>query len=241
MHHFSFDYTDQKMCLVLDYKTDGAENEMANVLVAVTVNVSYGVFATTKLVGLRSSTICCMIALGILLQHNMAYQIVKMHKKVSSDGNEKFDLEKRKAFLRLVLAELCEGLVHMAYIIGFAIAFYGPNSKLIGNVGFGCWHFKAVVDESWNFLVMFGLFCMDLVSLLLNATIIWKTSHANIFQEFCYVLQKYWPILGLKLTHFMYYHFISNDVNFAMDRTLEYSWLTSNVNRSLMSNTTDIC
>ena len=58
------------------------------------LNVSYGVFAATKLVGLRSSTIFCMIALEILLQHNMAYQIVKMHKKVSSDGNEKFDLKK---------------------------------------------------------------------------------------------------------------------------------------------------
>ena len=130
--------------------------------------------------------------------------------------------------LRLVLAELCEVLIHLAYIIGFAMAFYGPNSKLIGNVGNGDWHYKAVDNVSLIFRVMFGLFVMDLVSLSLNSILIWKKSHANIFQEFCYVLQKYWLVLLLKLTYNIYIFFLSNDVNNASDRTYEYSWLTYN-------------
>ena len=158
----------------------------------------------------------------------MTYQIFKLHKKVNPYGNEAIILDKRKAVLRLVLAELCEGLIHLAYIIGFVMAFYGPNSKLIGNVGNGDWHYQAVVDVSHTLRVMIALFFMDLASLSMNAIIIWMKCQVNIFQKFCYVLQKYWLILALKLTYNIYTYFLTNDVNNGSDRTYEFSWLTNN-------------
>ena len=206
----------------------GSGNERANVLVAVTINVSYGFFAATKIAGARVATVLCMVVLEILMQLKMTYQIVKLHKKVNLCGDETLNSDKRKALLRLVLAELCEGLVHLAYIIGFVMAFYGPNSKLIGNVGNGNWHYQAVDDVSHTFCVMFGLFVVDLISFTINAIIIWMKCQVNILQKFCYVLQKYWLILVLKLTYNIYSYFLSNDVNNAADRTHEYSWLTKN-------------
>ena len=206
----------------------GSENERANILVAVTTNFSYGFFVTTLMADASIATVFWMEALEILIQFNMTYQIFKLHKKLNLYGNETINSEKRKAVVDLVLTELCEGLIHLAYIIGFVMAYYGPNAKLIGNVGNGYWHYQAVDDVSHTFRVMFGLFAMDLICLLLNSIIVWTKCHINIFQEFCYVLQKYWPVLVLKLTYIMYYYFLLNDVNNAFDRTYEYSWLTNN-------------
>ena len=92
----------------------GAENERANVLVATSINVSYGVFAATKIAGARVPTVFCMVAIEILIQLRMTYQIVKLHKKVNLHGNETINSDERKTVLRLVLAELCEGLIHLA-------------------------------------------------------------------------------------------------------------------------------
>ena len=39
----------------------GSENERANVMMAVTVNVTYALFSSIILVGARSATIICMV------------------------------------------------------------------------------------------------------------------------------------------------------------------------------------
>ena len=206
----------------------GNENEGAKVLVAVSINVCFGFWAATKLAGARNATLFCMVVLDILMQANMTHQIVKIHKKLSVQENEKSKLERRTAILRLVVAELCEGLVPLAYALGFAMAYYGPNSKLIGNVGNEEWHYKAVDDVSYTFLLMSGLFVIDLICLSLNSITIWITSNVNILQEFCNVLQKYWFVFGLKLAYQMYVPFLSNDVNNGSDRTYKFSWLANN-------------
>ena len=202
----------------------GSETEGSNILVAVTINFNYGWFVANLMMDASLATVFCMEALEILTQFKMTYQIFKLHKKVNSYGNETINSDKRKAVIELVLAELCEGLIHLGYIIGFVMAYYGPNSKLIGNVGNGDWQYQVVDDVSHTIFVMFGLFVMDLICLSLNSIIIWMKSHVNIFEEFCYVLQKYWLILLLKLTWPIYGYFLSNDVNYASDRTHEFSW-----------------
>ena len=147
-------------------------------------------------------------------------------------------MEKKKAITKLVLAELFEGLVPLAFAICFAIAYYGPNAKLLGNVQNGYWQYKAVDDVSRTFLVMSGMFTMDLLSLFLNAIILWLSCKLNIFKEICSVLQKYWYIMALKLTNNAYLYFASNDVNLAMDLTLKFRWITNDKNFNSTSNST---
>ena len=155
-------------------------------------------------------------------------------------GNERFQNDKNKAVLTLLLAELCEGLVPLAYAIGFVMAYFGPNAKLIGNVRCDLWHYREVVDVSWNLSVLFGLFAIDLVCLSLNSIIIWIFSNVNIFQELCSALQKYWYIMALKLVNNLYFHFFANDVNLAMDWTKEFLWITNNKTIAQMSNATEL-
>ena len=206
-------------------RISGIENETANAALAVAINICFGMIVATRLVKARYATVGCMIIVELMVQLAMSYRIITLHKKVVFHGYEENKAEKKKVILKLVLAELCEGLIPLAYAICFAMAYYGPNANLIGNVRNDYWQYKAVDDPGWTFVLMFGMFSVDLVSLFLNASIIWITCNVNLFKEICIVLQKYWFIMALKMTHNTYYCFLSNDVNLAMDWTLNFDWL----------------
>ena len=175
-----------------------------------------------------------------LMQLNMSYQIVKTHRKTATHGGGKFKMERKNAILRLVLAELCEGIVPLAYIICFSMAFYGPNAKLIGNVKNGCWQFEAVDDANLTFVFMLVLFAIDLLCFSLNASIVWWYCSVNLFKEICNVVQKYWYIMAVKLTFIMQSNFFVNDVNLGLDTTHQFSWVTNNQNFSSICNSTNI-
>ena len=135
---------------------------------------------------------------------------------------------KQKAILILLLAELTEGLIPLAYACGFAMAYFGPNGHLLGNVRYGDWHFKAVDDASWPFTIMLGMFAVDLISLLLNSTIVWTCCKINLLDEFCTVMQNYWYIIALKMINNIYLNFFLLDVNLAYDKTLKFDWIARN-------------
>ena len=219
-------------------RIDGGDNERANINLATHVNLSYGLFIATTLVSGRPATIVCMVAVDALMQLIMTHQIVKLHKKVAVDENGAFKMKKRKAILKLVLAELCEGLVPLAYALSFAMAYYGPNAELLGNVRARQWTYR-IKDITWTFKVMIGLFSIDIVCLVLNASIIWIYCNMNLFKETSSVMKKYWYILAVKMVFEVWFNFYPNDVNFANDGTGEYSWITNNKNFSYTSNLTD--
>ena len=206
----------------------GIENEKANVLLTVTINIAYGLFTAIVLIGARNITMVGMVAVEFLIQLNMTYQVVKIHKKVTVLDDEKSKMAKKKAVLKLLLAELTEGLIPLAYALGFAMAYYGPNGHLLGNVRNGQWQFEAVVDASLTFTVMSGLFAIDLISLFLNSTIVWTCCKIHLLDEFCTVMQKYWYIMALKMINNIYIRFFSLDVNLAGDWTLKFDWITKN-------------
>ena len=168
----------------------------------------------------------------------MTYQIVKLHKYVIFQDDEKIKTNKRKAILKLVLVELCEGLVPLAYAISFTMAYYGENAELIGNVRNGYWQYKAVDDASRTLILMFVFFAVDLVCLLLNSISIWTCAKVNIFKQFCLVLKNYWFILALKLVQNIYFDFLSNDVNLGVDFTFQFEWIAMNQNLSTNSTST---
>ena len=58
----------------------GSDNERANCNLTSQINLSYGLFIATSLIGARPATVVCMVAVDALMQLIMTYQIVKMHK-----------------------------------------------------------------------------------------------------------------------------------------------------------------
>ena len=211
----------------------GMYDERANLVVTTHINLSYGLFVAVSMVGARPATVVCMVLVDVLLQLIMTCQIVKLHNKVTDCKNGTTKTQKRKAILNLVLDELCEGLIPMAYAISFAMAYYGPNAELIGNVKNGYWQYKIDEDISHTFLVMFGIFLMSIVFLALNSSILWMYCKVNLLKKFCSVLKKYWYILAIKLVNGVWWQFYITDVNLANDTTGQFGWITNDRNLSL--------
>ena len=220
-----------KFCLSkVMHKIVGTQNEKANAALGIRVNVNFGVFVVTRLPGARIITVICIAASDILIQLMMSFQIVWLHKKVNKKEENIYEAEKRKATLALSLAEVCEGLVPLSYALCFAMAYYGPNAKLIGNVGNDLWAYKAISDISWTYLVLFGLLLIDFLSLLLNAIIIWIYANVKLMEECSSALQKYWQIIAVMLASTLSSYFFSNDVNLGFDWTFNFCWTVEEMN-----------
>ena len=125
-----------------------------------------------------------LVIVDLFNQLMITRKIANLHTKVNV-WNEMIENEKRKEILKLILAEMCEGLVPLVYALCFAMSYYGPNSHLIGNVGIEIWGYKAVDDATRTILVLIGMFGFDLFSLLINVIRVLKLKRV-----ICYVMQK---------------------------------------------------
>ena len=168
-----------------------------------------------------------------------SYKILKLHKKIAFHGSGQLQADKTMAVQALLMAELCDGLLPLAYAISFVMAHYGPNAELIGNVGSDYWQYRAVDNPKQTFLMMSVLFAMDMICLTLNSTIIWVFTKINIFKEFGKVLEKYWFIMALKLANNICYHFFLQDINLATDNTFKFAWIRENRKFGAISNSTE--
>jgi len=96
------------------------------------------------------------------------------------------------------MTERIETLVPLTYMLCFAIAFYGPNAEILGNIRLTLWHFKGVLDiESYmkNLLI---LFFVDFSSLVINWIILKIVCNINIFQIFQKIQSEFWLIMAVQ-------------------------------------------
>ena len=96
----------------------------------------------------------------------------------------------------LVLTERIETLVPLTYMICFAIAYYGPNAEILGNVKLDLWQFKPVLDFGNYMKNVFTLFVVDFMSLLINGIILWTTCNINIFKILKNIQSEFWLIMA---------------------------------------------
>ena len=98
----------------------------------------------------------------------------------------------------LVLTERIETLVPLTYIICFAIAYYGPNAEILGNVKLDLWHFKPVLDFGNYMKNLFILFVVDFMSLVINGIILRTTCNIDIFKIFQNIQSEFWLIMAVQ-------------------------------------------
>ena len=150
----------KRILLRLVLKIVGKEETMANVFLSIRLNIHYALFVAIRMNGAEVQTVVSVIFVDFFLQLWMTRQIIQMYQEPIADVNEidTTQKKKQKGILKLVLAELIEGMVPVAYAIGFAMAFYGPNGDLTGNVLSNIWAYKKVEDVGRLFKIQMILF-----------------------------------------------------------------------------------
>ena len=96
----------------------------------------------------------------------------------------------------LILTERIETIVPLTYMICFAIAYYGPNAEILGNVKLDLWHFKPVLDFGNYTRSVFILFIVDVMSLVMNGIILRTTCNINIFKILKNIQREFWLIMA---------------------------------------------
>ena len=215
------------------------QDESAIAWLVIAVNSNYAIFIAIRLVGAEWVTIFCTVAIDFVLHLKMTYQITKEFGKANDERTENNNTEKNILITKLVLAELIEGFIPIIYGTCMAMAYYGPNSHILSNVGNTYWS-----DEIKNiaplFCTMSILFAVDTLSVVINSLCLWKLVCVNAVQELCRVLGKYWFFLAIHLGLTMAGYFASTDINFGVDGSGSFLWKTHEGRLRLIYNSNDL-
>ena len=120
-----------------------------------------------------------------------------------------------------------------------ALAIYGPNSKILANVGSIYWG-EVIEDLGPLLFSMVILLVFDVLSVLVTSGVLWKVASINMLQEFRDGIDKYWLFFIIKLGSFWAGYFALTDINLGMDSTWSFDWITPEGRRCLINNSTDL-
>ena len=103
----------------------------------------------------------------------------------------------------LALNEIVECTAPLAFLFSFLVAYYGPNSDLIGNMKSDLWQFRKV-EEIEQFLAnVLMIFFTDLSSLAVTALILWTFGRINLFLAIMAIQKEFNLIMLIILGHFV--------------------------------------
>ena len=221
-------------------KMAGCNDEAATVLLGVAINLLYAMIIAVRFVGAETITVVLIMMVEFAHHLIMTYQSIKIHEKVTYYDDEDQSVEKKKSLTNIVLAELTEGITPLAYATAIAMAYYGPNAHILGNIKNNYWGYEKVENIQRVFQMLFLLFAVDTVSVLFNAFWLWTRVNVNLFREFCSVLGNYWYLIATKLAMIIAANFATNDINLGMDATREFNWITAEGRLGLMNNSMEL-
>ena len=134
-----------------------------------------------------------LLGINFCINMSLCRQAIGLHKKIETldiDKNNEESL-KKDVITELILNEIIEILVPLAYIGTFLMAYYGPNKELIGNIGITIWKYKKV--EGLNSLIaVVEMVLFDSASFILAGLLLRFYCRVNILAEYCKIVKKYW-------------------------------------------------
>ena len=223
-------------------KMSGKDNKLASILFSVALVIDFAVYVAVMLSTANDMTVYCILAAEFILHLFSCYQIIRLQKKIQEDNvaNEEIEMERRQAIENVLLSETVEALVPLAYAASFATAFYGPNSKMLGNVRAQYWAYQEVEDVEPLYTAMMLMFSADMFCVVATGLILWILGRINMAKHFLVVMKKYWWLLVVKLSAMFLNMFAQNDINNGCDYSFQFGWITEEGRLRLIQNATDL-
>ena len=72
----------------------------------------------------------------------------------------------------LAFIEMIEVMVSLSFMLSLLVAYFGPNSNLIGNVGSSLCHYRKIEDIRHTVTNMFALFLTDFSSIIVTGVLL---------------------------------------------------------------------
>lgn len=156
---------------------------------------SYALFIVYTIGSIANST-TSMVLLGVDCLSNLllVLQLICFKKKHC------VDVEKQMKIIQtLVMNEMIEFMVPLAYVISFVIAYYGPNANLIGNISNDYWQYSAVenIRNAIKEIMIFFFFSSS--SLVLSSILLWKICRINLYYAYVELRKEFGLTLSVQM------------------------------------------
>ena len=140
----------------------------------------------------------CILGVNVLINIYLCFKIIRLNNRTSLHSQRQLRLDENEVLTELVLNEVIEIIIPFAFICSFAIAYYGPNSGILGNIGNDYWTFRKVNDITPLVKSALTMSLIDFLSAIITMIVLWKCCRINAIQQCCKVLKKYWQILSIQ-------------------------------------------
>ena len=142
--------------------------------------------------GSKTTTASSITLMAIDFTINIYYcvKIVWITKRKS----EKDDEKRINLLQELALNELVEFLAPLSFLVTIVVAYYGPNSTLIGDVGNGYWQYTAIKDIKPMIKTVVIFFLVDFISAIVCALLLWRFCKINLFKSAMALEKEFWGV-----------------------------------------------
>ena len=165
----------------------------------------YAYYVTVRLTSvIKQADYTLFWVLGVEMCINFGYavQYILLHNKVlgnmADEDVTKWKNKKQNILTNLVTMESIEILIPLAFSMGYATMYYGPNA-LCFELDTG---YYAPFNELKDIMQpVFEMAVLDACGALLIGVLLGKLCQINIFYEFCVIAKKHWITIMLVMGH----------------------------------------
>ena len=158
-----------------------------NIVATFLTKTHYTVYITVILGSITTfATGCTLMMIKLTMDTLICLQIIWTKRKNPDDKNETIRL-----LQKLVLNEIIEFIVPLAFMLSFLVAFNGKNASLMGGIGSSMWQYNKVDDITDALKKMMIFFVTDLTSVVVCSTLLWFVCKINFFKAVFLLLNEF--------------------------------------------------
>ena len=224
-------------------RTPEANIKKLNFLATTEVTIDFANYLATRISSLDKIAVYGIFTIDLLLHVHGCYKIINLSTKIQDEGSntggtrDTLATEQNERVINLVTSEFIETFVPVAFGIGFATAFYGPNAELLKNVKNDYFGGKVLEDITEFYIPLCLMFAFDVLGVIFSAASLRYFCNINLFEEFCKMMKEYWFVFMILLPAIAL-SFGTRDVNLGIDLTMKFLWTTEEGRAILFGNST---
>ena len=178
-------------------KGASGDKQGMEIVVSYTICTRHAIFLAVVLGSSATGITCIMIlAVDFIINLYLTLRIIWLKKF------KEFDTEKQTELLQeLTINEMVEFFAPLTYLLCFTIAYYSPNSHLLGNIGNDYWQYEKVDDVEHVIENIFMFFAVDCISAVVCFLLLWGTCRINMFRAWSCLQKEFGMIFAVNMAH----------------------------------------
>ena len=167
------------------------------IVVTYTICTRHAIFLAVVLGSIATTNTCVMaLAVDFVINLYLSLRII-WTKKFNEHNTEK----QTELLQELTINEIVEFFAPLTYLLCFVMAYYSPNSNLIGNIGNGYWQYEMVTDVGHVVENVFMFFAVDCISAISCFLLLWLACRINLFRAWACLQKEFGLLFAINIAH----------------------------------------